>query len=57
MPEQWEPLTEGQSRQDLLIRSVDIALAIAEINRTAEVQKILADAKRILSFYEKGPVE
>jgi hypothetical protein len=52
-----EPLTEGQSRQDLLIRSVDIALSIAEINRTAEVQKILADAKKILSFYEKGPVE
>jgi hypothetical protein len=52
-----EPLTEGQSRQDLLIRSVDIALAIAEINRTAEVQKILADAKKILSFYEKGPIE
>jgi hypothetical protein len=36
---------------------VDIALSIAEINRTAEVQKILADAKKILSFYEKGPVE
>jgi hypothetical protein len=55
-----EPLTEGQSRQDLDILnnpSVDIALSIAEINRTAEVQKILADAKKILSFYEKGPVE
>jgi hypothetical protein len=39
------------------VRSVDIALKIAEINRTAEVQKILADAKKILSFYEKGPVE
>jgi hypothetical protein len=35
----------------------EFALKIAEINRTAEVQKILADAKRILSFYEKGPVE
>jgi hypothetical protein len=38
-------------------KAVSIALSIAEINRTAEVQKILADAKRILSFYEKGPVE
>jgi hypothetical protein len=37
--------------------AINIALKIAEINRTAEVQKILADAKRILSFYEKGPVE
>lgn len=35
----------------------DFALRIAEINRTAEVQKILADAKKILQFYEKGPVE
>jgi hypothetical protein len=59
MPPMPESLTEGhgQSRQDLLIRSVDIALAIANINRTAEVQKILADAKKILSFYEKGPIE
>jgi hypothetical protein len=39
------------------IQCIEIALKIAEINRTAEVQKILSDAKRILSFYEKGPVE
>jgi hypothetical protein len=38
-------------------KAVSIALSIAEINHVAEVQKILADAKRILSFYEKGPVE
>jgi hypothetical protein len=38
-------------------KSLADAIAIANINRVAEVQKILADAKRILSFYEKGPVE
>jgi hypothetical protein len=37
--------------------AINIALKIAEINHTAEVQKILADAKRILTFYERGPVE
>lgn len=62
-----EPLTEGQSSHsrdlrdyevmDNRERAIAIALKIAEINHVAEVQKILADAKRILSFYEKGPVE
>lgn len=33
------------------------ATMIAHINHNAEVQKILADAKKILSFYEKGPIE
>lgn len=51
---------EFQERINAIQRRYDacaFALKISEINRTAEVQKILADAKKILSFYEKGPVE
>lgn len=62
MPEDNDLIQDREAMEkyhatQIRMAACDFALKIAEINRTAEVQKILADAKKILSFYEKGPVE
>lgn len=34
--------------------ALDKAIQIAEINHTAEINRILSDANRIFNFYQKG---
>lgn len=55
--DETSPAAPYNNAYDLRRQAMADALRMAEINRNAECQRILSDAKKILSFYEKGPVE